>query len=117
MKATHIKKEDVDPEKQPVGPADVVELVMVADPVDAEHHEADRVAEQLRSERCQVADSQAVGDVRDVDLEHHQGHRDGEHAVGQGLDAFGLEAALGRLAGGADGSNASLREPRSQFRG
>jgi hypothetical protein len=93
------QKDDVDPEQHAIDPADVVILVVVPHPVDAEHHEADRVDEELRPQAEQFADERfgrrIAGKLRDLDVEDHQRHRDGKDTVAQRLDS-GLREAAGR---------------------
>ncbi len=57
------------------------------DPVNADHHEADNVAEISRPLRCERKVIFAWGLMRNFYLQDQQGDGDGEHAVAEGFEA------------------------------
>src|SRR4029077_8670523 len=76
--------------------ADIVKVGVMAHPEHAEHDEADEIDDERVLEREQVVEERVAGGVNlavgQLDVENEQGHRDGEDAVGQRLDASGAEA-------------------------
>ena len=84
-------------EEGEVGPEDavgdvleVVDEVVVVDPVDAGLDEAEEIDGEEREEGVEAVE---VGDVfgGDVELEHHDGDDDGDDSVGEGFEAAGGE--------------------------
>jgi hypothetical protein len=65
---------------------DVVDEVVVIDPVNAGLDEAEEIDEEEREDGVEAAD---VGDVfgGDVEFEHHDGDDDSDDSVGEGFEA------------------------------
>jgi hypothetical protein len=67
------------------GAFELVELRLLADPEYAKRHHAQHPGQEARRERHervrQIRFGMNVADLGRVNVEHDQGHRDGEHAV------------------------------------
>ena len=91
------QEEAIEEQQQGVRPPDHREQPMVIDPHDGDLCEARHVGEvgrPLIEERLeQLAIFSHI--VRDLQVEHQQGHRDREHAIAEGLDAGGLSGFRG----------------------
>src|SRR5262249_13888333 len=85
------EEEQVQPGEPPVDPDDPAEDAVVAQPVGADHQEADDVAEiagpQAQERADQVGAGRTGGQVRDVEGQAEEGHRPGEDAVPEGQQA------------------------------
>ena len=80
---------------------EVVDEIVVVDPVDARLDEAEEIDGEQRNEREKAVD---VRDflAGDVELEHHDGDDDGDDSVGEGFEAvwgqgFGHGALRGSI--------------------
>ena len=83
-------------------PACGLEQVMVVVPVDADVDEAQHVAERTGSSGRSAARSEPCGDLQ---LEHHDGDDDGDHAIAEGFEAaFGHGPRYKQIGQGLPGS-------------
>ena len=70
--------------------------VVVVVPVDAQVDEAQHVAQEHRQQRAQVGEIVAV---RHLQLQHHDGDDDGEHAVAERLEQYSGDRVSGAYRG------------------
>ena len=71
-------------------------LIVVSHPVNTEHDEADNVREKTRPQLDQFVSQVPLIHVRygsDLDVEHHQRHRNSKDAVCQGFNSRLAESA------------------------
>src|SRR5215831_6955679 len=65
-------------------------LIVVSHPINSQHHKADSIGQKPRPKLPQFMSQAEPGHSRydwDLDIEHHQGHRDSKDAIGQGFNS------------------------------
>ncbi len=96
-KAIEHQEQEVQPDEFPVPTLDVPEGPVVGYPVGRDDDEADHVAQVLGPQPAKGAGKRAghlrQRNVRHPDVQHEQGHGDGEYGVAEEDDAFELGAA------------------------
>ncbi len=85
------QQQNAEPEQIAIRPFDVVEGIVMSDPVDAHEHKTQRVAQQFGPQRAQLRHEFAYrGYLQDLQVEHQQGNGDREDAITKRFEASGV---------------------------